>query len=147
LNYLGRNFDYSSIAMVGISGGGWTTTLAAAIDPRIKMSFPVAGSYPIFLRAGIQNDWGDYEQTAPEVYLIANYLELYILGSVGHGRRQVQVLNQYDPCCFSGNRWKEYKAVVSGHVHELGLGEFDIFADTTHREHIISPAAMDRILQ
>ena len=51
LNYLKNNFDYESVSMVGISGGGWTATLAAAIDTRILKSFPVAGSYPIYLRS------------------------------------------------------------------------------------------------
>lgn len=50
LNYLERNYKYKYTAMVGISGGGWTTTLVVAIDSRIKYSFSVAGSYPIFLR-------------------------------------------------------------------------------------------------
>ena len=29
--------------MIGLSGGGWTTAVEAAIDPRIKLSIPVAG--------------------------------------------------------------------------------------------------------
>ena len=32
--------------MVGLSGGGWTTTLASAIIPDIKLSIPIAGSIP-----------------------------------------------------------------------------------------------------
>jgi hypothetical protein len=32
--------------MLGLSGGGWSTTLAAAVDPRIQLSFPTAGSVP-----------------------------------------------------------------------------------------------------
>ena len=30
--------------MIGLSGGGWSTTVAAALDPRIGLSLPVAGS-------------------------------------------------------------------------------------------------------
>ena len=49
INYSkGKNFD--DITMIGISGGGWTTTLTAAVDTRIKFSFPVAGSYPMYIR-------------------------------------------------------------------------------------------------
>ena len=32
--------------MVGLSGGGWTTNLIAALDDRIKYSFNVAGPFP-----------------------------------------------------------------------------------------------------
>ena len=38
--------------MAGLSGGGWTTTLYAAIDPSIRYSFPVAGTIPLYLRTG-----------------------------------------------------------------------------------------------
>jgi hypothetical protein len=111
LNYLKKNYDYSSISMVGLSGGGWTTTLAAAIDTRIDKSFPVAGSYPIYLRSNSSRDWGrgDYEQTVPEIYNTVNYLELYILGSHGANRKQLQIINQYDSCCFAGTKWETYK--------------------------------------
>jgi hypothetical protein len=146
LNYLKKNFDYLSVSMVGISGGGWTTTLAAAIDTRIEKSFPVAGSYPIYLRSNSQRDWGDYEQTVPEMHRVVNDLELYILGSYGLHRKQLQVINQYDACCFAGTKWETYKEIVRERVHELGTGEFDLFLDTTHREHLISEAVMSRIL-
>lgn len=146
LNYLESGFDYPSVSMVGLSGGGWTTTLAAAIDPRIDRSFPVAGSYPIYLRSNSARDWGDYEQTAPEVYKTVNYLELYLLGAQGPGRKQLQVINQFDACCFAGTKWDTYKDVVSARVRELGPGEFDLFLDASHWSHDISEVAMSRIL-
>jgi len=144
LNFLEKNYNYSHVSMVGISGGGWTTTLAAAIDTRIHTSFPVAGSYPIYLR--INDHWGDYEQTVPEIYGTVNYLELYILGSSGINRKQLQVINQYDSCCYSGTGWETYKDVVRNRVHELGDGEFDLFMDSSHEEHIISEVTIRRIL-
>lgn len=146
LNYFENNFNYSDVSMVGISGGGWTTTLAAALDTRIQKSFPVAGSYPIYLRSTFEGDWGDYEQTTPEVYKTVNYLELYILGSYGFDRKQLQVINQYDSCCFSGTKWRTYEGIVREHVHELGAGEFDLFLDSSHKGHVISEATMKRIL-
>ncbi|MGV9170928.1 MAG: hypothetical protein ACOC38_13460, partial [Promethearchaeia archaeon] len=146
LNYINQNFDYSSISMVGISGGGWSTTLAAAVDTRIGYSFPVAGSYPIYLRSNSERDWGDYEQNAPELYKKVNYLELYILGSHGDNRKQIQIINQFDSCCFAGVKWKTYKDVVRKRVHQLGSGEFDLFMDSSHQEHLISDMAMSRIL-
>ena len=133
--------------MMGRSGGGWTTILAAAIDPRISQSFPVAGSYPIYIRADASRDWGDWEQTVPEIYQTVNYLELYVLGAEGPGRKQIQIFNQFDPCCFSGTRSTEFEDVVAERVRDLGPGEFEVLRDDTHEEHDISEAAMHRILQ
>jgi hypothetical protein len=41
---------YEQIYMAGLSGGGWSTTFAAAIDKRIDASFPIAGSLPCDMR-------------------------------------------------------------------------------------------------
>ena len=146
LNYIEKNNSYSQVSMVGLSGGGWTTTLAAAVDTRIEVSFPVAGSYPIYLRSNSPRDWGEYEQNTPELYSTVNYLELYVLGAYGSGRKQLQVINKYDSCCFSGEKWGTYKDIVKKLVYELGAGEFDLFLDDSHDEHLISNMAMIRIL-
>jgi hypothetical protein len=146
LNYINESFDYLSISMVGISGGGWTATLVAAVDTRIGYSFPVAGSYPIYLRSHSQRDWGDYEQTVPELYKKVNYLELYVLGSHGENRKQIQIINQFDACCFAGVKWQTYKDVVKERVHQLGSGKYDLFMDSSHTKHLISDIAMSRIL-
>lgn len=50
LNYIEAKYTFKDFSMVGISGGGCTTHLYAAVDPRIKTSFPVAGSLPRYLR-------------------------------------------------------------------------------------------------
>jgi hypothetical protein len=146
LNYLDDNYSYRHISMVGISGGGWTTTMSAAIDTRIKISFPVAGSLPIYLRSNSRNDWGDYENSEPKLYNTVNYPELYILGASGNGRKQLQILNKYDSCCFEGIKWQTYKDVVRSRVFELGPGEYNLFMDDTHRHHQISPVAIKLIL-
>ena len=41
---------YEEINMAGLSGGGWSTTFAPAVDARIKRSFPIAGSVPCAMR-------------------------------------------------------------------------------------------------
>jgi hypothetical protein len=145
LNGVKANYHYEHIFMTGISGGGWSTTLAAAIDPRIEKSFPVAGSFPIYLRA--DRDWGDYENTIPAIYNSVNYLDLYILGSYGAGRKQVQITNQFDACCFAGVKWKTYVGAVESRMHELGSGEYDLFMDSSHGEHKISDVALERMLR
>ncbi len=84
-----QQLGYGKIYMIGISGGGWVTTLCSAIDTRIYRSYPypVAGTPPIYIRAESARDWGDYEQTLPALYENVNYLELYILGSYSDGRK------------------------------------------------------------
>ncbi len=144
INYLEKNYDYSSVSMVGISGGGWTTTMVAALDTRLEKSFSVAGSYPIHLRIDI--DWGDYEQNYRELYQIVNYLELYVLAAYGANREHLQIINKYDPCCFAGTRWEAYKDIIKTLVHQLGEGEYDLFMDDSHREHTTSPVTMKQIL-
>lgn len=134
---------YRSVAMIGLSGGGWTTTLAAALDPRIAKSFPVAGSSPAdILPARI---WQEYEQSDPALYARFSYLDLYLLGAAGRGRRQLQILNEYDDCCFAGRGAETYAAAVAAGARRLG-GHYDLLIDGSHGRHQLSPAALERLL-
>jgi hypothetical protein len=144
LNYA-EKFSYDGVYMLGISGGGWTTTIYAAVDTRIMQSFPVAGSYPVYLRSQSKRDWGDFEQTLPDLYRIANYPELYIMGSCGKDRKQIQILNQYDSCCFAGLKFRTYEKAVKDAVAGLGKGEFRVFLDNSHKDHKISEKALSLI--
>ena len=140
VNYA-KALGYKRIAMVGLSGGGWTTTVgtqtthshlilstsrtrsdrskgsdlilefggcpAAALDVRIGLSIPVAGSIPFEMRfqhAGDPyHDIGDYEQLiARPMYRAANYTQMYALAALGGGggRQQLQILHELDACCF-----------------------------------------------
>jgi len=146
LNYLDENYDFESYDFVGISGGGWTAVLYAAIDDRIDKSFSIAGSSPFYLRA-IPENFGDYEQHLPELYRIANYLELYILASHGEKRELIQVFNKYDPCCFSGDIYLDYEPIISEKLSYLGPGSFQIFIDDSHNEHKISKNTLNFILK
>jgi hypothetical protein len=153
LNYA-QPLGYDSIFMTGVSGGGWTTTMYAALDPRITRSYPAAGTLPLHLRKDKRRsntaqrpaDWGDYEQTIPELQSIANYLDLYILGSLGEHRKQLQIVNKNDPCCFAGEAFKAYEGVVNERVRSFGNGSFAVFLDTTNTKHSISANAMTVIL-
>ncbi len=137
LNYTAA--DYRGVAMVGHSGGGWTTTIAAAIDPRIQLSVPIAGTSPI----STWNDAGDYEQTVPSLYSQVSYLDLYAMGTT-NGRRQVQILNRYDPCCFQGKVLDTYRADVAKAARSLG-GTFDGLI-TNQRVHEVGDQAINRVL-
>jgi len=46
-NYAKSILGYDRIFMAGLSGGGWSTTIASAIYSRIKASFPIAGSVSV----------------------------------------------------------------------------------------------------
>jgi len=146
LNYLDENYNFSSYHMVGLSGGGWTVTVYSAIDDRISQTYSVAGSVPIYLRT-IPLNFGDYEQWHPELYRIANYLDLYIMNSYGENRKFIQIFNKYDSCCFSGEFYKTYETEVKDTLSKLDSGHFDIFLDDTHKTHKISDYALEIITQ
>tara|TARA_B100001079_G_scaffold107535_1_gene92409 strand:+ start:1341 stop:2465 length:1125 start_codon:yes stop_codon:yes gene_type:complete len=146
LNFLDKEYDFKQYSMIGLSGGGWTTVVYSAIDERISNSFSVAGSMPFYLRVD-ERDAGDYEQTNIELYQNVNYLELYVLGAYGDGRKHIQIFNKNDPCCFSGNGYETYEFVIKDKMLQLGKGNFQIFIDNTHDEHKISDTTREFILE
>lgn len=148
---------YRTFHMTGLSGGGWTTTLYAAIDPTIRCSFPVAGTIPLYLRSG--GSVGDREQYEPACYRIAGYPDLYILGAHGRGRKQVQILVRRDDCCFgeaqhdsktSGMKYadamREFETRVRAALKRINQGEFVLEIDETAPSHMISHHAIERVL-
>lgn len=143
---------YSDRHMVGLSGGGWTTTLCAAVDTRIRMSFPVAGTIPLYLRG--PSSVGDTEQYISSFYSIAGYPDLYVLGAHGSHRKQVQILNRYDDCCFGQTTshhnqgtpegWtaavRDYERRVRLALFNLGPGNmsFRVEIDDAAPSHVVS---------
>jgi hypothetical protein len=163
LNYLktrhrpGKFPNYRAFHMIGLSGGGWATTVYAAIDPTIRCSFPVAGTIPLYLRSG--GSIGDREQFEPSFYSLAGYPDLYVLGAHGRGRRQVQILVQRDDCCFgqaqhdpksSGLAYpeamREYETRVAAALKAIGPGAFRLEIDETAPSHMISHHAIEKII-
>lgn len=136
--------EYTDISMVGLSGGGWTTTVTAAIDLRIDRSYPAAGTLPLNVLLASPDNWPDWEQTDESLYALADYADLYVLGA--HERRQMQVINENDPCCFGGDHRSLYLEQVQAAVASSGGGAFAVFLDTDNREHSIGPAALAAIL-
>ncbi|MFB9419192.1 hypothetical protein [Nonomuraea rubra] len=163
LNHAQATYRPASVEMLGLSGGGWTTTVYAALDPRINHSYPTAGSLPFFLRAASPKPsptTGDWEQTRasfPGFYssitagTADDYLEMYVMASVGENRGQLQVLNRFDDCCFNGVSHRVYQAPVRDRVALLAggrpeRGRWDLLEDATHDDHTISPHALSVIL-
>jgi len=134
---------YRSITMAGLSGGGWTTTVYAAIDPRINASFSVAGSLPVIFRLADQRNEGDWEQRNDGLLQIADYLDLYVLGAAG-GRQVGLVYNFHDGCCFGGNAALAFRPALMGAVKRLN-GRIDVAIDDTSFGHEMSAVTTQRI--
>jgi hypothetical protein len=147
LNYVlsKPEYNYSQIYMAGLSGGGWTTTLYAALDTRIKTSVPIAGSEPFYMRFpsdAEQEDWPDFGNdffrfSSGGSLVVTGYKDLYLLGSYGEGRRQIQALNRNDNCCFGQNYFtgepalwdqavRAYEIEVRQRLQTLGAGSFRV---------------------
>eukprot|EP00438_Fugacium_kawagutii_P009405 Skav202016 [mRNA] locus=scaffold1138:58510:59766:+ [translate_table: standard] len=137
INFAKNQLGYEHIVMAGLSGGGWTTTVAAAVDPRIELSMPIAGSIPCDFR---HTSW-DFEQYCGDRWAnIGNYTALYVLAALEKDRTSVQLLHQEDPCCFHGcgrhRRIQDYNrfvrqessglfrtVVTEGNLHEVNPRE------------------------
>jgi hypothetical protein len=147
------SFDYAAaqrggyrfVFMAGLSGGGWTTTLYAAIDPRISASFPVAGSLPHSLRSlSEKNDFGDWEQYGPSIFRTWDYLDFYLLAT-HPARTQVQLLNVHDSCCFDGTSAGIYAGPIS-QLAKAWRGNFSVVFDENTRIHELSIEHTETIL-
>ncbi|WP_327581584.1 hypothetical protein OHA25_37150 [Nonomuraea sp. NBC_00507] len=151
LNYALDAYRPLSVEMIGLSGGGWTTTVYSALDPRITRSYHAAGSLPFFLRPASPKPRptiGDFEQTRdalPGFYAGVDYLDMYVMAAVGRDRGQLQILNRFDECCFNGVGHRVYHLPVRDRAALLG-GRWDILEDATHGGHTISPYALSVIL-
>lgn len=179
LNYLQTQSEtegfapYHGFAMTGLSGGGWTTVLYAAIDTRIQHSFPCSGSKPMYLRhcdgappACLDGYSGDAEQKHFPLYKhVAGYLDLYAMGGAGEGRKQVQVQIRKDSCCFGQNSYggtqsvpgltwnqavRAYEQKIQtflwgGGSPDRGSYRFEI-DETAAGSHVISPTTLAQVI-
>ena len=147
LNYVAASTNYARADMIGFSAGGWVTTLAAAADPRIRRSVTVAGGYPLYLRVGAFENQSPPPQFHQPLLQAANYLEMYVLASVGEGRWLTQIFNRYDRCCYRNTLGKLYEPAVRNAVAQAGDGGFDVLIDESHADHKVSDWAIARILE
>ena len=75
----------------------------------------------------------------------ANYLEMFVLATLGKGRRQLQIFNRYESCCLNNTKGKLYEPTVQKTVERCCAGRFDVVIDETHTRHAISPFTLDVI--
>ena len=145
INYCQSKYKFKDIVAAGCSGGGQSTHFAAALDTRIRLSFPCSGGLPNYLREGPCGGArfkGDLECYYPPLFDKVNFLDVYILGASGKGRGQVHILNKYDDCCWWGVGYKTFETYVKKIVEAVGEGGFyRVFCDDSHREHTISSYA------
>ena len=146
VNYLAAR-KFSDISSIGLSAGGWVTTMVAAVDQRVSRTIAVAAGYPIYIR---QHNWLK-ETPLPQLYKplldTASYLDTYVLAATGSDRQYIQIFNQYDRCCYR-NRFSElYAQAVADTVERTGGGKFEALIDETHADHKISEWAIDVVLE
>ena len=162
MNYWDAHRSFSEYDMIGLSGGGWTTTILAAMDPRIKKSFPVAGSMPGIMTVDPDSYSHDDEQVWAPYYTVAGYLDHYIMGSYGAGRLQLQILNYNDSCCFGNPDWSStlqnyygmnwmqyvtnYAADIAFVLRDIQPADYTLVIDRVANQHQISSYALSLIL-
>ncbi len=153
------------LLMIGLSGGGWTTHMSAALDPRIQISIPVAGALPLYARPFSRGSKGDSEQEYALIFAeddtnqdgildrasgVCSWLEVFALGGISPSakapRQQIQVLNFEDACCFNGPVYQTYEAPLVKLVASIGRGTWQLFVDRTHQDHLISEQVLDQVL-
>ena len=146
LNQIDNDYSFDAYHMVGKNEGGWTTVVVSAIDNRIKESYAIGGTFPLWMSSNEKN-FGGYEHNLPSFYKIANYLELYTMAAYGDERRLTLFYNEFDPCCFRGDLYQQYPFanIVSPKLKSLGLGEFNVLIDYNQTENIVSDESLKKI--
>jgi len=92
------NADPVRVAVTGLSGGGWQTILLSSLDPRVKLSVPVAGYSSFVTRTQFPAlDMGDSEQTPVDLGKYADYTHLTAMLAP---RPALLTNNAFDNCCF-----------------------------------------------
>ena len=147
LNQIDTDYSFDSYSMVGKNEGGWTTVVVSALDDRIKESYAISSSFPLWMSSNSKN-FGGYEHHQPSFYQIANYLELYIMSAYGDERRLILFYNEFDSCCFRGDLYEKYPfaEVVKHKLKSLGTGEFKVLIDKNQTENIISNNILEKII-
>jgi dienelactone hydrolase len=129
-------FRDPDLLMIGRSGGGLTTYLYAAVDPRIDIAVSIAGGRPISER--LDAPWGaaelgDYEQTIPHFYNVVAHEHLMLAaGSKG----AFYVFNRWDACCFRVDQDGAFVDYLRGAATAIGK-PVGVFVDPNNPAHSI----------
>ena len=126
------------LLLIGRSGGGWTSYLYGALDPRIDVVVSIAGGRPLSER--LDAPWGaaelgDYEQTLPHLYDAVGHEHLMLAAG---GRGAFYVYNEWDSCCFRVSPDSPFVAYLSGAAAAVGK-PISVFVDSEHPWHSLGP--------
>lgn len=141
LNYVLSKRSYDKVISLGISGGGWTTTVLAAIEPRITHAYAIAGSVPLAFRDTLPRE-GDWEQ----YNLQLDYLDLYAMSVAESGRRSFLFYNGKDSCCFKEGAVSPWAKPLSDALKEFP-GKFGVYMLYAAMEHAVPPVVANFILR
>jgi len=105
--YNDPHVDRKRIGVTGLSGGGWQTIFLSSLDPRVRVSIPVAGYTSILGRdVRVQaGEPGDLEQNPTDLLTVADYDTLTALRAP---RPTLLIHNAEDNCCFRAPLVKPY---------------------------------------
>ncbi len=129
-----------NLMMIGRSGGGWTTILYSALDPRIDVAVSIAGAEPISQRlsrvaeASIDDLAGDYEQNIPHIFDVVTYPDfMKAAGSKG----ALYIYNKNDSCCFRLKADDDFVKYLNSEATNLEK-RLTVWIDENNDEHSIS---------
>jgi hypothetical protein len=135
-HYIGT---YSTVYMVGLSGGGWTTDLVTALDTRVSRGVNCSGSLPL---VNFNDSSRDYEQQLGGLTAQVDYTDLYLLAT-SNSRRYKQVLIKKDSALFD---WGFYFLRPYEEAIQYYTDQFSISWDDTVTAHQLSAAGRQIVL-
>ena len=113
--------NYENVEMIGISGGGWYTSIISSLLPDIDKSFSFSGSLPLSFRH-LDENRGDWEQIYSKFWRKYDYYHLYFLSTIGkshHSKRNTYLIfNDNDACCFKDPYATIFKTLMEKYKDE-----------------------------
>jgi hypothetical protein len=136
-----------TVMLIGISGGGWTSFMYGALDPRVHYVASIAGGMPLSMRLReTPTRIGDYEQSVPQIYEVVPYE--HIMPAAG-SRGAFYAYNEHDPCCFRLTPDEPFVRYLED-ASLLLYKPIEVFVDTATTRHAFSDAAfaeLDRFVE
>jgi hypothetical protein len=152
---------FTDIALAGLSGGGWTTMMIAALDVRPRLSIIVSGDMPSYVSIPAY----DAEQYVRSRLGVGD-ADLHVLGADGSAlggapRRQTHVFNRRDSCCFGEREYDDhdggagtwqsslrlFEANVRTALEGMGsAGRYRLEVDEMADHHMLSANSLQNIL-
>ncbi len=138
--------NYDEIVMVGLSGGGWQTTMISSLIPKINYSFSFAGSIPKAfadphwnphaLMGGNSPFWNNYD--------IWNFYFLSLFDENGiQNRKHNLIYGKDDQCCF----YPPYGTSFEKLVKILSIKGFDVDILENHGHHIKNDYLIKKLIK